>query len=1015
MGLADFFRPKWRHSDVAVRTAAIRALDAQETGILVQVVRNDTDDNVRKLALRKIVNPQTLAELAGADLDQNLRDLASERLSSLRVSTAVKDDAQSAQEALDHLEDENSLAEVAKRAEVLEVRHSALQRLKEPKSLADVARQAREKETRLAAVAAVDDPAVLRSLAISCDDREVALAALERVEDADHLRAIAKQAKIKGLRSRAQKKYRQRTKPAASASREESSARERQQHRQARLVRLIATLEQMTPALDDSSEDQRLDEIKAQWATLAAKEEALSPELVKRFEAACQNFLHEQQVVAARVAEQHARREQIEADNQRRQELCDDVACLSEEADDEQLEALRQQWEALGPELQPDGPWAGRFAKAIDNWRRTKARVQQRQKTRGNLEELADRAEELAEAKIDGRSRRRVDSMAQRWERLVQKAGVDDDLRERFEQALETFRRRQKEEQEELEQKQQENHLRLEALVTTLENLADTEDLKTADQALREARVAFKKPGPLPSKQAWNLLRDRQREASAALQQRVQALREAEDWKRLFNVPKKDELCRKAETLAEVEDLKEVATTVRALQREWKNTGPVPRGKSDELWTRFKTACDTAYERCGPYFASQKEERVANVAKKEAICEEAEGLAESTDWRETAEKLKQLQRDWKAIGPVERGKSDAVWKRFRAACDQFFERRKADQKKGDEQRVENLKAKEKLCEQAEAVAESSDWAETAERLKTLQAEWKAIGPVPRKQSDAVWGRFRAACDLFFERREAHQDGGRQANLQQKRQLCEDLRQVLAAEADDQGAAVAQKTLETWRDWKGIGAVPFDQEAPLDKELHELCRQAVDRYSDQFVDTELDGAANAKRAEKLLQTLQELAATADTGPATNDGGNGTETIAEQLQEAMERNTYRAEAETSERNRLHERVNQLLNRWRRMPPVARDVTEKLEPLFLQAYEQALGEPPPAPDQGTGRGKGRDRSGGRGKRRPRSGKKATAKTAAPAARNTAPEQQPPASTENSEKQAPATADEPPSPTEA
>ena len=126
-------------------------------------------------------------------------------------------------------------------------------------------------------------------------------------------------------------------------------------------------------------------------------------------------------------------------------------------------------------------------------------------------------------------------------------------------------------------------------------------------------------------------------------------------------------------------------------------------------------------------------------------------MADSTDWVKTADAMKTLQAEWKAVGPVTRGNEKAVWERFRAACDKFFTRRQDDLKQRKQDWTENLKRKEALVAEAKQLSESTEWEQAASRIKRLQVDWKTIGPVKKSKSDAIWNEFRAACDLFFER------------------------------------------------------------------------------------------------------------------------------------------------------------------------------------------------------------------------------------------------------------------------
>ncbi|MFO0980246.1 MAG: DUF349 domain-containing protein [Planctomycetota bacterium] len=312
-------------------------------------------------------------------------------------------------------------------------------------------------------------------------------------------------------------------------------------------------------------------------------------------------------------------------------------------------------------------------------------------------------------------------------------------------------------------------------------------------------------------------------------------MREAEDWKRWANVDQLEQLCQKMEALREVDDAAKAAREMKLLQREWKAVGPARRDKSEELWTRFKTASDAVYQRCREQFDKLDQERSENLKKKEELCEKvatlvaasAEESAQPIGWKATADQIKALQEEWKQIGPVPKEQADAIWKRFREPCDRFFERWKAHHQQVDQERAQNLKRQEELCEKVEALAGATQWKTTAEQIKALQAEWKTIGPAPRDKADAVWQRFRGACDRFFERRKAYfekMDAERAENLQKKEALIQKAEQLIDAD-DDASADELIKGLMA--EWKAVGPPPKDQADAVWDRFRRACDQIRD--------------------------------------------------------------------------------------------------------------------------------------------------------------------------------------------
>ena len=214
------------------------------------------------------------------------------------------------------------------------------------------------------------------------------------------------------------------------------------------------------------------------------------------------------------------------------------------------------------------------------------------------------------------------------------------------------------------------------------------------------------------------------------------------------------------EALQALDDPEAIAREVRELQDQWRKAADVPRAQADALWRRFKAAHDVVWPRCEAHFAVEAQMRAENLARKNALCEKAESLAESTHWIQTAEEIKGLQAEWKRIGAVSRGREKAIWERFRAACDRFFTRRHEDLSQRKVAWAENLAKKTALCEQAEALADPRrNGTQASSALKRLQTEWKTIGPVKKTRSEAIWQRFRAACDAFFVRYAQRHDAG----------------------------------------------------------------------------------------------------------------------------------------------------------------------------------------------------------------------------------------------------------------
>lgn len=294
------------------------------------------------------------------------------------------------------------------------------------------------------------------------------------------------------------------------------------------------------------------------------------------------------------------------------------------------------------------------------------------------------------------------------------------------------------------------------------------------------------------------------------------------------NLEIKTRLCETAERLAEEEDVVAAFQQLQALHMEFKETGPVAKELREEIWMRFKNASTLVNKRHQQHFEAIKAQEEENLRKKEALCEQVENtvtddLKTFADWDERTKSILDAQATWKTIGFAPQKMNVKIFERFRMACDKFFEQKTAFYKKVKEELNENLRRKKAICEQAETLRESTEWKSTSDTLIQLQKEWKTIGAVPKKYSEALWKRFIGACDYFFEQKGkviSSQRTEENENLEKKRGVIAKL-QALAVEEEDN---VSDTVRELMKEWNGIGHVPFREK---DK-LYDTYRQEVDR-------------------------------------------------------------------------------------------------------------------------------------------------------------------------------------------
>lgn len=301
------------------------------------------------------------------------------------------------------------------------------------------------------------------------------------------------------------------------------------------------------------------------------------------------------------------------------------------------------------------------------------------------------------------------------------------------------------------------------------------------------------------------------------------------------NLEIKTHLCEAAEKLADEEDVVSAFHQLQKLHQEFRDTGPVAKELRDEIWARFKAASTTVNRRHQQHFEALKEVEQHNLDQKTVICEIIEAidykeLTSFASWESKTQEVIALQNKWKTIGFAPQKMNVKIFERFRKACDEFFRRKGEFFKSLKEGMNENLEKKRALCEKAEAQKDSTDWKATADELTKLQKEWKTIGPVAKKYSDAVWKRFISACDYFFEQKNkatSSQRSVEQENLEKKKAIIEKLN-VIDDQMDTEEAT--QLVRDLMKEWNGVGHVPFKEKDRIYKQYHSQVDKLFERFN-----------------------------------------------------------------------------------------------------------------------------------------------------------------------------------------
>ena len=292
-------------------------------------------------------------------------------------------------------------------------------------------------------------------------------------------------------------------------------------------------------------------------------------------------------------------------------------------------------------------------------------------------------------------------------------------------------------------------------LCEAAEKLADEPDVVSAFHQWQKLNEEFRDTGPVAKEQREEIWA-RFKAATTAIHRRHQQHFEALKEKERNNLDQKTVICEIVEAidcneLTTPSQWEEKAQEVIALQAKWKTIGYAPQKMNVQIYERFHKACDEFFHKRSEFFKSMKENMNANLEKKRALCEQAEALKDSTDWKATAEALTKLQKEWKTIGPVNKRHSNEVWKRFITACDYFFDQRNKAQSSQRSQEQENLEKKKAIIEQLNAIDENADSEEAAQLVRDLTKQWNSIGHVPIKEKDKIYKRYRTIVDQLFDR------------------------------------------------------------------------------------------------------------------------------------------------------------------------------------------------------------------------------------------------------------------------
>lgn len=428
-------------------------------------------------------------------------------------------------------------------------------------------------------------------------------------------------------------------------------------------------------------------------------------------------------------------------------------------------------------------------------------------------------------------------------------------IEQRFNAALGIFKANRAKQNEDLEAQKQENLAKKQGLLEELKQIiASEETIKKTYDDFRNLQERWKEIGQVPAAENSNLWNSYHFLVEKFFD-KVRIGRELRDLDMKKNLDAKIMLCEKAEELLDEKSLTKSFKALQKLHEDWKEIGPVPQDKKDEIWERFKAASDKINQTRREHYAQLQEEQNANLETKRALCEKAEEIvnddyASVSAWQKKSDELTEIFNVWKTVGQAGKKDNEDIWNRFRATMDTFFTKKKEFFASMKDKQTENLERKNQLCAEAEALMESTEWKNATEQLKKLQEEWKTIGPVPKRHTDKVWKRFRAACDTFFNRKNEHFSGRREeevANLAAKKALLEEIKAFQLGTNRNENMDAIKAFQKRWIE---IGHVPMKHKEAINKEY----RQLIDGIFDTMRKNQNEISTNEFR--EMMESLKD---------------------------------------------------------------------------------------------------------------------------------------------------------------
>ena len=897
LSLLDAFRPKWQNSNPERRLEAVEEMDIQEQSVLERIALSDENSSVRSAAVKKLTLIPSLSAISKKDNEAGIRRLAETRYfeevtkmlkifrepaneevlsfvnelkdtryaeelarsmpsSELRmelikntgkvnvlVMAATKDAKEEiAKAAVERIESEPSLVEVSKKS-----KHNSVQKIANEKLRAR--RDAEDNGKKAAALLAGKRHALIQQahhLAAEKDPFSVKSKFDSLMEEAKALGMGSDQATLDEIFASYTKFLNEADTERIAAEKAAAEKAEQQLH----LGELLAELEAILDAGEVSEKANRVSEITAEWNE---KKSIMDADSVKRFNLA---LVRTQE---AKKPEPEAAEEIASEEAKARPQLLEMFQALADsditESTSKHLHALVREWEKF-PALEGDDPLLQSY-NALRNKLKEKITAFEEasqkvfEENSAKLRALIERVKSFDENEDFKNLSQKLRDAFTEWKTIVGEQKFKyHDLWLEYKSATERFQ-----EMRQWESWHNENDRA--NILEEMEMLAKEPGSQDVLNKLREYSNKWKNIGPVsPTK--FVEFRDKFQALYTQIRTNCAQFIEEREAERQKNLESKEALCQKIEELVANTTMfwKDKYKAMQEIQESWKNIGMVPKESLNALIERFKAASNAFFAQYKESIKQEDHNREANLAKKLKLCEEAEALKESTDWNATSNKLKQLQDAWKATGPVPKSKSEEIWTRFRSACDAFFDKKRTHFEEMDSAKQDNLVKKVNLCDKLDAMDVTNITLETAEIIKGIRDEWKAIGMVPKEAVESINERYNSKMNQFISAM-AETDEALRKQLEtikkKKLEMVDKVKQFAESAGSNQLADAVRDLQKEWRDLGSCGV----EDIEIHKAFRDACDDFFTRRRDQLDIQEQARQNNLQKKVLLCEQAEDL--------------------------------------------------------------------------------------------------------------------------------------------------------------